>query len=278
MNNRILLACLCLLALVGVGCRGKDASTPEATVKAFATAVGSGDFKTAAKWVKGGKPDANFSELTNRFKGQSFQLEAADFKTDVQGDKATATFELKMAGASGPHSSIGPETAQLERVEGVWLIVPSNDAGNISPLGHFVAMVIDPEGFFAKAQAGAKSVQCLTNVKQICLGFLMLAGDSGDVLKFKAGDWKKAISRFMPGKNVFRCPSDQSGADSYSVNIGVVGKAIKAIAKPAETVLVYEGKDEKLDFRHDGKAAVGFVDGHTAAVDAEQAKRLVWKP
>jgi len=69
MKTRGIFQCITLVAFVVAGCRHAETSTPEATVRAFATAVGEGDFKTAAGLVKGGKPDADFTELTKGFKG-----------------------------------------------------------------------------------------------------------------------------------------------------------------------------------------------------------------
>ena len=42
--------------------------------------------------------------------------------------------------------------------------------------------------------------------------------------------------------------------------------------------MIYEGKNGKLDFRHEGKATVGFADGHAKLIDAQGAKKLRWKP
>jgi prepilin-type processing-associated H-X9-DG protein len=41
--------------------------------------------------------------------------------------------------------------------------------------------------------------------------------------------------------------------------------------------MLYEGKDGKLNFKHDGKAAVAFADGHAKLVTEEEAKTLIWK-
>lgn len=53
---------------------------------------------------------------------------------------------------------------------------------------------------------------------------------------------------------------------------------VSKVPQPAATVMIYEGEHGKLNFRHDGKATVGFVDGHVKLVDAEAAKPLRWKP
>ncbi|MBV9470028.1 MAG: hypothetical protein JOZ57_12380, partial [Abitibacteriaceae bacterium] len=50
------------------------------------------------------------------------------------------------------------------------------------------------------------------------------------------------------------------------------------IQHPDTTVMVYEGHDGELSFVHNGRAVVGFADGHVMLVDQEQAKTLRWKP
>jgi len=48
--------------------------------------------------------------------------------------------------------------------------------------------------------------------------------------------------------------------------------------QPQITVLFYEGANGKLNFRHNGKAAVAFADCHVKLIDAAAAKDLRWKP
>ena len=50
------------------------------------------------------------------------------------------------------------------------------------------------------------------------------------------------------------------------------------VANPDRVILFYEGRDQKLDFRYDGQAAVAFADGHSALVSPEGAKTLIWQP
>ncbi len=42
--------------------------------------------------------------------------------------------------------------------------------------------------------------------------------------------------------------------------------------------MIYEGHDHKLNFVHEGKAAVAFCDGHAKMVDAAEAAALNWDP
>ncbi len=47
---------------------------------------------------------------------------------------------------------------------------------------------------------------------------------------------------------------------------------------PAQTVLLYEGKNMQFDFKHDGRTAVAFADGHAKLLTPEEAKNVFWYP
>lgn len=66
--------------------------------------------------------------------------------------------------------------------------------------------------------------------------------------------------------------------EPYALNENLVGLKQEQIAKPAETVLFYDGADGKLDFRHDGKANVVFVDGHVESLGPDDVTKLIWNP
>ena len=50
------------------------------------------------------------------------------------------------------------------------------------------------------------------------------------------------------------------------------------IAHPDAVVAVYEGKNQTPDFRHNGKAVIGFADGHVEEIPEAQAGTLKWIP
>lgn len=254
-----------------------DQSTPEAAVRAFAAALQNGDLKAAARIVKGGKPDSDFSAFEKQFKSQKLVISIENFKADVQGDKATATYALG-ASVNGQAQPSTQDKVHLERIGEVWLIVPPTSGNTASPFESLAAMLCSPHQAMVQALAGAQKAACLSNVKQICLGILMLANDYDDVFHFKPDNWVKAIMPYVKNNNIFHCPNDKSGAVSYSVNPYLAGKNETKVAAPADTVLVYEGSKLKLNFRHGGSACVGFADGHVRMVTAQQAKALRWKP
>jgi len=134
-------------------------------------------------------------------------------------------------------------------------------------------------------------------MKQLCLAMLQLAADMEDkfdVKKFielepeankpaKYAKWpalKQSLMPYTKSEPIFHCPGDPNDERviSYSFNENLDGIALGEIADPSKTVLLYEGKDGKLDFRHDGRATIGFADGHVKLVGEEAAQNLQWKP
>lgn len=118
--------------------------------------------------------------------------------------------------------------------------------------------------------------------------------------------WQQALWPYAKALDVFVCPSlgekfkEQAQNDpalkrqaqdlgvkqvfppeayeGYAFNATLEGILLKDIKQPSRTVLIYEGKDGKLDFRHEGMACVSFVDGHVQAVGPDEVKDLIWNP
>ena len=83
---------------------------------------------------------------------------------------------------------------------------------------------------------------------------------------------------YIKNKDVFTCPLDVKGTISYTLNANIQGVFLGKINAPAQTVLLYKGKNGQFDFRHEGMATVANVDGHVKMVGPEAAKALYWYP
>jgi prepilin-type processing-associated H-X9-DG protein len=110
------------------------------------------------------------------------------------------------------------------------------------------------------------------------MGLMMFAQDWDEVFKLKAATYDKSVFPYVKNTAIFKCPSDESGKVSYSFNAALAGVNLSRVKLPAQTVLIYEGINGKLNFRHAGKAMVGFADGHCKLLTAAEAKKLRWKP
>jgi len=270
-----------LILAAGAGV-AQDRSTPEATVRSFVEAVGAADMKRAAACVQIRQVNESaIAEMGRQFKTESMTATLTDLKSAIDGDHATVTARAIVKHGKPEQSDTIPTTVKLAQVDGRWLIVPDKDlalkqAGpdlvNLTAL-----MLADPE-VLMKARDRARAVSCISNVKQICLGLLMLCQDYDEKFKLKPDALRKGVAPYIKNASVFMCPSDTSGTTSYSFNANLAGASLAKIDAPVKTVLVYEGHAKKLDFRHDGKAVVGFVDGHVVLVGSEEAKKLRWIP
>src|SRR5579862_1944984 len=97
-----------------------------------------------------------------------------------------------------------------------------------------------------KARDTARTVTCLSNIKQLSLGVLMLVQDHDEKYALKPETFKKAIYPYVKNEEVFKCPSDETGSPAYSFNPHLAGLSLAKLKDPAKTVMLYEGKAGKL--------------------------------
>jgi prepilin-type processing-associated H-X9-DG protein len=205
----------------------------------------------------------------------------SDAKSMITGTTANVTAKVTVKAASQPKSDTFDTDVNLVNAEGGWQIVPRSPEelkkGNDDLVNLIAYSLTDPK-VFGKARDSARAVSCLSNVKQISLGAMMFVQDWDEVFKLKAETYKKSLMPYLKNASIFTCPSDTAGATSYSFNANLAGVKLAKVKSPAETIMIYESKNGKLNFRHEGKAAVGFADGHAKLVDAAAAKKLRWMP
>ena len=141
----------------------------------------------------------------------------------------------------------------------------------------------------ARAKARAQTFACESNVKQLCLGVIMYAGDNNEQLP-PANTWCDAISKYLGGsEKPFKCfAGDQSQRSHYAFNARLQGVRLGRIQSPNLTVLIFEtdggwnlsGGPELLlnKPRHISSVVVGFADGHVEAVPLSRLGQLRWDP
>ena len=140
----------------------------------------------------------------------------------------------------------------------------------------------------AKAKQKASSIQCMNNIKQLNLGLIMYANDNKDLFP-SSRNWCELIMPYEGGGKPFVCPQGKPGQRShYAFNARLVGRELKDVQAPAQTVLIFEtdggwdlvGGRELLPTtaRHSGAHAVGFVDGHAELVLPARLQQLRWEP
>lgn len=265
-----------------------DLATPEAAVRSFVTAFNSGRVSLAAKCVEGQADAAGLKVWEADWTREGAitpQIALKDLKIETKGEGASATFTADVTYPIGGTDS-DEETIELSRGLEGWRIVPFTLDGLMLHLKQpdkpravkqFATMTVHP-GLYLAAQAKNRAEACRSNLKQIGTGLMLLAQANNDKLALKPDNFKAAVNKYVRNERVYQCPEharSAANAVSYSFNGLLSGKNPDALRNPEKIVMAYEGRGGKLDFRHNGKAAVAFADGHVALVDAKQ--KLLWK-
>lgn len=274
---------------------GPDLSTPEQTVRSFVKALFSGRIKSAMMCVSGVAIDPRLDAMEadiqkqNGGKEDPNALKIETTSAEVNGDSATVT--AKYAGLKEPGMQ-SEEKIPLKHEAAGWKIVPLPKAevrelqkaldskqpgASAPPVRLMASMISDTETLFRARQA-ALTTSCLSNIKQVSIGALMFLQDYDEKFKLQAATYRSKLMPYIKNERIFHCPSDPTQGVSYSFNANLQGIAMAKIKSPAKTVMIYEGKAGKLDFRHDGRASVGFADGHAKLVNKQEAASLRWMP
>ncbi len=110
---------------------------------------------------------------------------------------------------------------------------------------------------FAKAREKARQTSCLSNEKQLGLGFLQYAQDydefyPGRNIGDKASNWAYAIYPYVKSVGVYQCPDASTPLDSYVYNYRItnyiytgtatIGTPLAAFVASANTVVLFEGQ------------------------------------
>ncbi|HZH97557.1 MAG TPA: hypothetical protein VEX38_01185 [Fimbriimonadaceae bacterium] len=249
-----------------------DLSTPEKTVTGFVSAVRTGKLNLATQYVKGGKATTTFREMEQS--SRSTPLKISNLRISSKGANAIATFDLTV-GAGNP-KSFKNDSLKLVKVPAGWQIVPSapSQGSNLSLAS--LAMYLTNPKIAEKARGASKSTVCLSNIKQLAVAVMMLMGDNDDTLALNGSNWQQKVMPYLQNKQLFICP-ESGGKTAYSFNGNLAGRKGTSIPNAKRTVLLYEGSGGKLNFRHNGKAAVAFADGHAKLIDKKEAATLLWK-
>jgi prepilin-type processing-associated H-X9-DG protein len=258
------------LALLAGLLLSAQAPTPDATVQAFIQAMNNRDPATAVKYVRGATtPEALKRRATEGGTWPKFTM--SDLTDTITGSRAIVGYKLKVEIYGQATEDHG--TLILTQVGGSWLI----DAHRSQIVESLLEMFTNTQ-LYGQTHDAALATSCLSNVKQLCLGTLMYVNDQNDRYKFITTNWAEKIAPYVKNSKAFHCPADTSGKVSYAINKGLVGKKESAIRNPGATVMVYEGKGGRLTYRHGGRAAVGYSDGHAVMINVKGGKLLNWEP
>lgn len=262
-----------------------DLSIPAATLQTFAGALQRGDITRAIQCVAGARPHPALVQWEQEMKREKvpWPFEALALSptqnVDINGDTAIVTQQIECR----------REGQDWKIVPGDPALLPQTRAPSLQMLATVLA---HPEVLGAMADK-AQGNTCLSNLKQLSLGLLLLAQDHNERFVISrarpvavppgatppAGAMlKAAILPYVNAEQLFHCPAEVGALISYTFNPALDNIPLAHFAHPSETVLLYEGQDGHVNFRHDGLAGVAFADGHVKLVTADAAKRLRWQP
>ncbi|MCC7229321.1 MAG: hypothetical protein IT203_02940 [Fimbriimonadaceae bacterium] len=252
--------------------------TPEDTVISFVKAWNARQYSKAASMVYGGRPEMSFTGL-EALQPIGTTIEVSNLSTTYGGSRATVAYQIKYQ-APKQTPFIQSEKVTLSKEGQTWRIVPSNQSSSRSEILGSMAMLttMDVSEVFAHAKQAAKKAQCLSNIKQLSVAVLMYLYDNKNIFSMNSGKIRATLNPYTKNDRLWSCPEGPSNVVAYSLNANLLKKSANSLKDPANTVLMYEGSQGKLVFRHAGYAAVSFADGHARVIDAQYSKKLRWKP
>lgn len=275
-----------------------DLSTPERTLKLFAQSLERRDWLTLYATVYGLKYDPKVIEKrmkadTSSSSGGVVSLSIRVEKVSLsnKGKSASVTAKVKL-GREPEHT----ETVPMRRTGSDWKIVPFDmttpeytkikDTRKvlIRETASLPGLVneIDKAGLDSSDENHSPKNQessiCRNNVSSIGMALIMYLQDHEEKITFTPDKFLESIKENLDGDKFNLCPLDKRGKLSYSYNTNI--NEFAGIGKDArkQVVLVYEGHDGKLDFRHGGGAWVYYLDGHIEMINSARAAKLKWKP
>jgi hypothetical protein len=249
-----------------------DQTTPAATVKSFAKFFQVADFESLKTLVKDGKMTQGAQDVSQRIKPGTFGISVVIEKSKITGSTATL---LTVTTLTGSETKTFREDIKLEKIGPKWFIVARPQGDSDSYLNLVASLLrYDSE---QKMKSGVDS-DCRIQMKQVGIGIRLYLVDNDDVWSFKATNWMTKIKPYIKDVKLLTCPLDAAGTKSYTFNALLFGKSQSRIEDLEHTVMVYEGKNGKLSFRHHGLAHILSCDGHFKAVTPAEAKKLFWKP
>lgn len=253
-----------------------DLSSPEATVRSFIWAFNNEDLGQARLCILNAASLEKLKPLQELLKGQIGKyavLLIKDLHSYNYRDEAIVTFWLNsVMNIKVPNFLGSSERLHLRLVDGTWLIMPQQEAKkpvwDMPPrpiaedvIDFFTAKMTDA----AALQSDSQFHQCQSQLKQIALGALQYTQDFDETFPSHE-EWQKEIQPYVHNTDILRCPLDAGNPNSYSFNKEMGNFLLAQVRIPARTILMYEGKDRKFEFRHqigeEKLTNILFSDGH----------------
>lgn len=146
-------------------------------------------------------------------------------------------------------------------------------------IGIIVVLVAILIPVLGKARASSQSVACLSNLRQIMMGFHLYAGDNQGRLPDPIAaqeSWESLLRKYLTSKDVYHCQSDGGLFEKFRSSYDwrdtpdplttMAGKSLDEIRRP-DTVFVFDALPEWHAKRQINAAR---ADGSTLTMDYEE--------
>jgi|GEM_PF-2265457 len=136
---------------------------------------------------------------------------------------------------------------------------------------------------------GGRRIGCLSNIKQLGLGFAMYVQDYDEHYPLPKA-WNESIFPYTKNTAILHCPyAPEESLPTYAMNRRLKSVLSARIETPANTVMLFDsipgknlsgGREVLPDPpRHrNGDNNIGFVDGHAKSVSQKNLSFLLWTP
>jgi hypothetical protein len=255
----------------------QDLSTPERAARKLAAAITANNFVEAAQCVRGANPKADYSAFIRASQRAPYGVRIVSAKTKIQGSKATLTVKVEFYAKKAHDRQMTTETVHLQRTRGVWQFVPSFDFGELGLFGRMIANIAKPNRTDEIQSAARRAADSCRRLKELAEATLRFAASHNDTIATTAARWRRDIATLVKDQTTFTAPGVKPGTQSFQLNEAVAGLKITG-KTPLDMVMLYEGKNRRLDFRYEGRGVVAFMDGTARVVTKSEAARLRWEP
>lgn len=121
----------------------------------------------------------------------------------------------------------------------------------------------------------SRNASCSSNLKQLALAARMYAADYDGVLPL-VSNWTLSTLPYIKYGQVYLCPQGDKKRIGYAMNRTVSGMSLSEFTptKEAEAAMLFDAKNGRPAFRHNGGCIVAFVDGHVIWLSRDDVERL----
>ena len=262
-----------------------EPESPHKALAEFVQALNQSNWTAASKRVLGGKTGEELKPITEDLKATygnwRLQIDQRLHTNGQETDFAIFKIRLRLQDKIGNRIS-HEERVNLQFDNKLWKIVPLTPEDTYQPfsstldseiLENIATCLHTPQFINQNNQ-----ISCMTNLKQLGLAAAQFVQDWDEKYALKTSAFADYLRPYFHNDDILVCPVQPNEKIGYAFNSNLENITLLQMQQPDKTVLIYEGKDGQLDFRHDNRAGACFADGHVQMVTPEEAKTLKWQP